>query len=232
MTLLGRHAVDGDTAALWQFEDSLEDESSNGLDLQLSAGTVRYTDLWPGYRGILLDGSTTLIRPIHDNALAFTGDFTLEVIALYHGPFPNVRSDIIARYGSAASDGTANTNELYAMALTGIDQGPRWNQQSGLNVNSAANGFTECFPVYSPVHYAVTRISNVIRWYRNGVLAVTSAALTTPTGGSSSFFKIGGTGAEPRVVMSSMRVSNIGKTLAQVKSGYNESFGPLFGTLA
>jgi hypothetical protein len=218
------HTTDGSTVGLWQFDGAVTDTSGNAFDLSVLTGTIRYSDVWPGLRGLLLDGATRLGRTIHDNALAITGDLTISCLLR----FIRFTTGALVSY-DAVPNGLAATNILYSFGFN-------TNLFVVYHRSGAGADFASVFPLCPPrrpCHLTVTRISGVNRVYFNGRLVATGTALTAPTGGSSSKFTIGFATADPApyCCVSSLKVCNTGKSDADVKAEYNATMGPTFGML-
>lgn len=226
------HDTSDAPVALYQLAGSLVDTGSGATALTANSLT-QYCELWPGLKG--WDGlggngfHSTVVDPA---ALALTGDMT--IAAFVRSP------DNLRGLGTARSiicfdtnaGGTLASNILYSI---GISSGgfPQWIQQHGSNTSDIFTLTTDIFPS-GLFHLAVTRISNVIQMYVNGLpLGAASSALTTPTGGTASSFRFGTQGGAPlAVALASVEVIASGLTAAQIKAKYNKTFGPVFGLRA
>lgn len=221
-----RHTADASTVGLWQLDGNVNDTSGNAFNLSTLAGTVRYTDIWPGARGLLLDGATRIGRTIHDNALALTGDYTISCLLR----FIKFTTGALVSY-DAVPNGNSNTNILYSIGF---------NNNVFVIYHRASSGpvldIASVFPLCPPRRLCaltVTRASNVARVYTNGRKVAEGAVVTAPTDGSTCKFTIGFATADPApmCVLSSLRVNNTAKSDAQVKADYNSTLGATFGML-
>lgn len=215
---------------LWQLNDTLNDTSGNSFNLTLDNGTVAYSEISPGMRGLALDGSTSVQYAVSTATLGRTGDITLECL-LNLTSYSNGR--FLISYAGSSSSSTGNA--LYSIELMrSAALEFTWDQETGTNVASRTSAFANLPPLNQICHLAMTRISNVIQVYLNGVLTDTSSTLTTPTGGGSSVFRIGthsSRGAAPQAVVSSVKVVASGLTAAQIASEYNRTLGRLYGEI-
>jgi len=218
-------------AGLWQLNNDLTDASGNGFTLTVDAGTVRYTDVYPGLRGIIFDGSTRLIYNAATATLQITGDVTLEMLFI-----PLTRT-ITGKYLSCnASGGSAGSdNYLYSVGFNTSVSSGSWEWQSQHGTNTSDTYDIPNNPTLNALnHVAVTRTSNVVQNYLNGVAwGAASSGLTTPTGGSISKFRIGGSSGVngPTCIIASVKVIASALTSAQVKSEYNNTLGNFYGYL-
>ncbi len=109
----------------------------------------------------------------------------------------------------------------------------QWTSESGAGVDAdyvANSNTTEDLPAqFTPVHLAVTRISNVVQFYLNGLpWGLPSSALTTPAGGTSGAFNV--SSGSNRIF--GLKIIASGLTAAQIKAEYNRTMGVAFGALA
>lgn len=215
---------------LWQLHGNLVDTSGSGIGLTVNSLT-QYCDLYPNY--VCYDG-------LHGNGfhatvpspapLALTGDMTVELLIRIPDDIRGSSSRYILAYD--ANTGTAAGNRLWGFGY-GSGGFPIWNQQSGIGVDSNYNLSQNIFPS-GLFHLAITRTSNVVQFYVNGLpLGPASSALTTPTGGSSSTFQFGfGGGAPLAAQIASIKIVPNALTATNIKSEYNRTLGNLYGKLS
>lgn len=222
-----RFAVTANTVALYHFDQTLNDSSGNGLTI--NTGTPNYISLYPNVNG--LQGAAALSRAAFDAALAITGDITLQcIIRLFTSP--NTTNTTIASFTAAGE--TLATNTLWLFAL--VDSGRcRWLSESGAGVDAeyftASNPTFQRPPLRDPFHFAVTRVSNVVQFYLNGVaFGSPSGVLVAPAGGTSSTLIVNSGGGDWSCM--GLRIENIGKTAAQIKADYNATMGVAYGNLS
>lgn len=225
---IGRHTLIYDPVGLWQFNETLNDTSGNAFNMTVSSGTERYTDIYPGVRGIGLN-TTRLIYNTFTSTLAITGDITLECLLYLRAyPITGFEAGIVTH---AAAGETSGDNVLYAMQLDGASGALSWLSESGSGTNAP---FTrDMGPGLGLSHIAATRISNVVQLYVNGrAQGAASSALTAPTGGGNGRLVVGYPDVgffAPEGVMSSLKICNVGLSAAQIASEYNATLGPLYG---
>lgn len=222
---IGRHTLAYDPVGLWQFNETLNDTSGNGFHLAVSTGQERYTEIYPGVRGVALY-STRLIYNAFTATLGITGDITLEAL-MYLRTYPTSADASIATHINAGE--TSNDNVLYSLQLNATTGALGWLSESGSGVDATYN--INNAPGLGLSHVAATRTSNVIQFYLNGrAVGSASSALTTPTGGTSGRFSVGYSGQSgPECVLASLKVCNIALSAAQIATEYNITLGPVFG---
>lgn len=224
---IGRHTLAYEPVGLWQFNESLNDSTANGFNMTVSVGTERYTDIYPGVRGIGLN-ATRLTYSTFNAALAITGDVTVECL-MFLRVYPTANEVGIVTH-AAAGENTAD-NVLYAIQLTGNNGALSWLSESGSGVNATYTA--NLGPGLGLCHVAATRTSNVVQFYLNGrAQGAASSALTTPVGGSNGRLFIGYPDVGylgPECVMSSLKICNTALTAAQIATEYNTTLGPVFG---
>lgn len=222
------HDTTFNPSALWQFNETLSDTSGNGFDLTISAGpTTQYTDIYPSVRGLyLLSGLTAAHTTTTPAGLQISGDITIECLVDF--TVRNVSHPFFACDAAAVSSAS---NRQYGVAFDS-NGFPTWSQEHGTQ-DSTGGTFT-CTEMFPPrlCHFAVTRISNVIQFYCNGLpLGSASGTLTTPTGGGSSVFRLGqGSSPTGEGILRSLKIVAAGLSAAQVKAEYNRCLGNVFWT--
>lgn len=223
---VGRHNLAYDPVGLWQFNETLNDTSGNGFNLTVEVGTERYTDIYPGVRGVQLIGNK-LIYNTFTSTLAITGDVTLEAV-LYLATYASANTVLITSHGDAGETQAANYMYFYAL---NTDSSLSMISENGAGTN-ATHTITDG-PGLGLCHMAVTRASNVIQFYLNGrAYGSPSSTLTTPDGGTTGRFRVGGPDANifgPEGAMASLKVCNIALSAAQVAAEYNLTVGPVLG---
>lgn len=224
---LGLHTRAYNPSGLWQFNETLNDTSGNSFNMTMEVGTERYTDIYPGTRGLQLIGS----RPVYNVAggvLNITSDITIECL-MYLETYPGANAVAIACFANAGETSADNTN--YAIQLNATDGTFGWLSESGSGVDATYNLTNG--PGLGLSHIAVTRISNVIRFYLNGrAYGSASGTLTSPTAGSSGKLRIGYPDVgflAPECVMASLKIIASGLTAAQIATEYNTTLGPILG---
>lgn len=217
---------------LWQLSGSLTDTGSGATALTANSVT-QYAELWPALKGWDgLGGNGFHSTAVSPAALALTGDMTIEAFVRSPDNLRGLGSKRSIICFDTNAGGSSVSNILYSI---GISTGgfPEWIQQHGSNVSDTYTLTTDIFPS-GLFHLAVTRTSDVIQMYVNGVpLGAASGTLTTATGGSGSSFRFGTQGGAPlAVALASLKVIGSALTAAQVKAEYNRTFGPVFGMRA
>src|SRR6185369_8603719 len=183
---LQRHTLAYDPVGLWQFNETLNDTSGNAFNLTVEVGTERYTDIYPGTRGVQLIGNK-LVFNTFTSTLAITGDVTIEAI-MYLETYPGANVVLIASHG--ASGETSDTNYMYYYALNATDGNFTLISENGAGTNATYT--LNDGPGLGLCHVAVTRTSNVIQFYLNGrAYGAASSTLVTPDGGGSGRFRVG-----------------------------------------
>lgn len=224
------HDTTHSPVGLWQFNESLADTSGNGFTLTVETGAVTYGDIFPGVKGVNLDGTTTLVYNTSTATLGRTGDITVEML-LNLSAYTTTK--FLISYAGNGSGGSA-ANALYLIEMLNSSTEFTVMQENSSNAASRTSTFTNRPPLNTLCHFAMTRISNVIRIYLNGVLVETSSALTTPTGGSSSVFRVGAAsnrGTAPACSIASLKVVASGLTGSQVTAEYNRTLGRFYGEI-
>lgn len=216
---------------LWQFNETFNDTSGNAFNLTAETGTVAYGDIFPGVKGVILDGVTTLVYNTSTATLGRTGDITIEMLLNLNA---YTASKFLVSYSNSSSGGST-TNALYAIEMlnTGSTEFT-FMQENGSNSASRTSTFTNRPTLDTLCHLAVTRTSDVIKVYLNGVLVETSSALTTATGGGSSVFRVGShssRGSAPACVIASLKVVASALTGTQIAQEYNLTLGRYYGEI-
>lgn len=224
---------------LWNFHQSLADQSGNGFDLQIDVGTERYASLLPGLVGFYFDGATRLNHPTPETELQIAGDLTGEV--LFFAPRQlEVQTTSPTVFGCGIYQPSIPAeNFLYDLNV---------GAEGDVRFSSDTTGFPTTVVILSevcatntiPLHFAFTRITNVYRVYINGQLYATSAVQRQPDGGSSGLFWVGSAGERggsfdpflERATLASIKIIDFGLTDSQVAEEYERTLGPVYGALA
>lgn len=226
MTYVNYHDTTYSPVGLWNFNNVLTDSSGNGHTLTVDSGTALYTDILPGLRGVYLAGDTRLIYSTAVSPLIIPGDVTLEMLIL-----PLTRT-ATGKYLSCNED-PGNGSIANTQYSVGMNSGSwEWQSQHGTNVNDTYD--IDNNPTLMTLsHIAVTRTSNVVQNYLNGIAwGAASSVLTTPTGGSISKLRLGAFGVNaPSCIMASVKIIASALTATQVKGEYNNTLGNFYGYL-
>jgi hypothetical protein len=222
------HDTTFNPSALWQLNETLSDTSGNGFDLAITGGpTTQYADIYPSVRGLyLLAGATLAHTTTAPAGLQISGDITIECLVDF--TLRNVSRPFFGCDGAVAS---STNNRLYGVEFDSSGF-PKWTQQHG--TQDSTGGSFVCSNMFPPelCHFAVTRISNVVQFYCNGLpLGSPSGTLTAPTGGGSSVFHFGqGATAACEAIVRSFKIIAFGASAAQIKAEYNRCLGSVFWT--
>lgn len=223
------HSATFSPVGLWQLVDGdLTDTSGNGLDLSLLIGTSRLTHPLPRGPQAFLFNSTVFSRPSYDASLAITGDMTIELLTV-PGDFGAGATRYFVSFSTSGA--TLATNTLYGfgwISPTGQSDGRLiYTSESGAGVATTYQD-TGCLRTGVPAHVAMRRSGDVITFFINGKQAGSaSSVLTTPAGGTSSVFCIGGlyTASYMEGSVWSVKVHNTALSDANILSDYNDCFG-------
>jgi hypothetical protein len=224
------HDTTHNPVALYQFDESLADTSGNSLtSFSVESGTERYTNILPGLKGFLFDGSTDIYVNAAEASLAITGDMTIEMI-LSAG---EVASSLAIPVSYYATGETEITNLLYSIRLLASSANClSWTHEQGAGVNETYDSNIGV-PLGRPIHLAAVRSSNDVTFYVNGERFQSgSTGLNAPTGGSSSRLYAGGQPTASNAftgAISSLKILNSALTSAQIRAEYNRTLGKVFG---
>lgn len=187
--IANQHGLEHAPAGLWQLDGDLLDSSGNGNDLELHNGTLTYTDLYPGLKGVFFDGSSNL-RAAGGYAaeLGITGALTIEAIIV-----GEIQTTTTNRFVVHAGSGdSSTTNYLYNLQQTSNHRLGYFSEYSG-GVNQSY------VPELSLIagnltHVALTRgTDGNVRFYVNGVTndQWVSTGLVPPTDGTAGRLYVG-----------------------------------------
>lgn len=211
---IGVHDLTYSPIILSQLNGALTDSSGNGLTL---GGTPNYSPIFPGVLGLALRGATNVT--VTSDLLALTGDMTIEAIVQLD--WAAVSQDVIKYAGGS--------NQAYSLSLAA--PGLKYTSQHGGGHTVAT--YTESTNMIAKgqlCHLAMTRASNMIQFYVDGVPAgALSGPITAPdtvTGGS---LQVGD--ANTSGIIASLKIIGSALTADQIKGEYNRTLGAWFGTI-
>jgi hypothetical protein len=223
---------------VWNFQNSLEDLTSNNYDLTVDAGTLRYAPLTYGLGGIVLDGVTSFVHDVAGTALEILGDVTVMALVKL---FPSVtETNYIVSYTSQ-TNGNSATNILYALTTHSGTNGRyvyRYAHHIGNNTLAPYPALSSSNTLgvdFNTALIGFTRTSGVIRFYKNDKIINDPYSLSSPAGGSLSRFRIGAQYGTTNVVVGGViggvKIINSAITGDQWKDQYNRTLGPLHGRI-
>lgn len=225
LATIGRLDTTHSPLGLWHFNGDLADASGNARTLSVDAGAAVYSELWPGHKGIDLNGTCRLTNS--HSSFQLTGNCTVEMVCVLNGA-PNANPVLIC----GASGETEATNVLYWLSFSGASRLFSWLSESGAGVDAAFALTAAALPAPGvPFHFAVTRASNVIQAYVNGVAhGPASSALTTPTGGTSGALWVGGavTTLCAPLLLSELKIIGSALSAPQVLAEAERTIGALY----
>ncbi len=218
------HEAIDSTVGLWQFQESLSDQSGNDFHFTLTAGNTRYVELLPGLSALKVFTSNKYRHAATGTALAIPGDVTISMLI----SLDSYASGSILSYDSA---GEAQANNI----LYGIDvpvDTVRWIHESGAGVDR----------VYSPdripalftiCHFSARRQSNIIQFFINGLpFGAASSALTQADGGGSSRLYLGyEASAAASYSIASLRIDAEAISDEDIALMYNHTLGHVYGDI-
>lgn len=215
----------GPTARWGLNVQSLADSGPNSFNLTVENGTERWTYITPTMGGFLLDGATNLIYTSASDLLGPTGDMTFLCDGIFERPAAT--ASFIAGYDDVSADADPNNNTRWSIFLE-TNNAITFISESGAGVNATHQVNSFAAP-HQFCQFGFTRISGVVQFYLNGrVWGAPSAALTTPTGGSSSRLRFGAreTAASPTIgVLASAAIYPRGLTSAEIVERWNYTAG-------
>lgn len=213
---------------LWQFTDPnnlLADTSGNGYDLTVETGTSRSGFIWGDRGGFYFDGLTALWYNVSEAALRLTGDMSFFCLWSNHTA---VNSSSLVTHGDAGELETGNL--LYRLGYATYPD-LVFTSESGAGVD-ASHSVTSLISMPGQIaHVGFTRTSGVVQFWHNGVpFGAASAALTTPTGGSTGRLRLGGSVAtRANGMMTSAMLLSRALSAAEVRRAYNMTLGLVLG---
>lgn len=220
----------------WRFNQTVADFSGNGLDLSFS-GSAAYAQVYPGKWGAALNSGAFLNNATTGGIAMLTGDVTFQVILQLDD---NVAGTALNLCQFGATGETLATNVLYALRLNSMASFPRrvaWLSESGAGVDATftSSGSASFGLIHNLVHVWGRRAGNVVSLGINGQqIGPSSAALTTPSGGTASSLYICGepaAGTPVPLIVFSAKLNNTALSDAAILADYNSTLGPAFGYL-
>lgn len=214
----------------WPLASNLNDVSGNGFNLSVDTGVERYSFLYPTLPGFQFDGSTRLIVSSFQAGLALTGASSfISLCVLNEHDFVK---DITFVSHSGVGE-TEATNMLYSFTLA-TNRTTHFLSESGAGVNSQ-HSVNSWMPVSVPTLIGFTRSapsggSSTVQLYVNGRAFGSSGSVTTPTGGTSGNFRLGGFSVNmTKSVMAGAAFYNTELTAAQMTERFNYCLGQYYG---
>ena len=214
--------LDHNPVALYLFDDNLTDSSGNGLDMTLDTGNEWYTST-NGLRCAKLDGQSSFIHDFTGTALEIAGDITIQVLLTMENQTGLER--FIVNYAGPVQ--IEVDNALYALSYLSNGERITWTTEFGSGptadvVNFDAAGIQELHLV------TVVRASDVVTVFIDGIqVGASSATLTTPTGGTTAVFEVGGLFGNGffRGSVACVKIIDSALTDAQVYTEYRSTWG-------
>lgn len=213
---------------------SLNDSSGNGFNLSVETGTERYSYITHSLGGFLFDGSTRIFVSSFQASLALTGATSFLALCVLNKYTPTGSAYFLVSHEGPSE--TEAENALYSIFLSGLSTNYITEyiseHSTGTNDNIIKNAFP---PLKQLFMIGFTRSapsggSSTVQMYLNGLPWGSSASLTTPTGGGSGRFKLGGRdSAHLQMILASVALYNTELTAAQMKERYNFCLGRAFG---
>lgn len=224
--------ADAHTVGLWRLQGDLSNLVDPSNPLTVDAGTEIYADIVPGTLAFYFNGSTRLRVANFVSALALTGDMT-SVVVVQLDATPT-SSTVLLGHGAVGE--TQADNILYQMIVgTSIPRTLGWFSESGAGVNASFNTAAPASlpPIHNILLIGGSRINNVVQFYVNGKpFGSPSSALTTPDGGTSGRFYVGGSDGSATITPSlffGAMVQDVGWTATEWLACYNQVLGPAYG---
>lgn len=233
MTIIRRHDTTFSPVGLWQLNGTLNDTSGNGFNLTVDTGTARYADMMPGFSSLLVNASRFIYNTT-GTSLKISGDMTVECLIRYQTPSPTTTVNYLVGYAGGSGSGTQADNIQYAINIPSGLMGFTWTQESGSGSATSYALSTRVLTRTVVHHFAATRTSNVIQFYLNGrAFGVASSALTTPDGGTTSVFRIGGDGAQNAITgnIASLKVIASALSASQIAGEFNLTLGSYYNAV-
>jgi len=222
---IGRLTTLHSPAGLWHFDAALTDSSGNARTLSVAAGAAVYAELWPGYLGLDFNGTLRLSQT--NAAFQIGGNLTIEVVMVLNAA-PNGFAFLV--WGGPGE--TEAENAQYQVTIN-ADRSMTFISEHSTGVNDTFTTAAAAVPPPGiPFHFCVTRVSNVIQFYVNGVaLGGVSSALTAPTGGGTATLIVGSNVAfslAAAMLIGDLKIAATGLSAAQVAAEAELSIGQLY----
>lgn len=224
---------------LWDFDERVTSLASPVLPaFTVATGTMRYAPIFPGVNAGILGGATgaVLQMPATGTATLFhlRGDVSVQMLIWQtdKNQVPaNNSSPMVGFTGAGAAEAQNSQWGLYLADNQRAD----WFTESGASVPFSHTINQPVLPWNNvrPVLYAARRSGNTVQFFLDGKPLGASASGTTPTGGTSAQFRIGGAPDEspaPQMLVSAVKVTPNAMTDAEFLADYNASLGQYYGT--
>lgn len=171
------HDTSYSPAAMWQLDGNLNDSIGTN-HLSLISGTTLYS-YYDTLRGVFFNGSTLLAGTANYTPLLVVGDLTVECLIVFTR-IHTTQQRFLHESGTALSD-SGPTNNLWTIDTTATNGALQYANEY---TDAGTNGlFTSTVvPAVGVLHHlAMTRESDIVKFFLNGNLAATSGILPTPT---------------------------------------------------
>ncbi len=222
------HGTAFSPTALFQLHENLT-ESVNAIALSTTAGAVLYTEIYPTVRALYVTPTLQLKDTTPGGPLQITGDITIEMLIKLTS-LPTSGNARICSY--SGSSGRPASNNVWQLDIT-AGGAPRWVQDisTGSTAVYIPTGVSMPFDL---CHFAVTRTSDVIQFYLNGLpFGAASGTLATATGGTASTFHIGNiegiVSQALECALGSLKIVATARSAAEIKAEYNRCLGSVYG---
>jgi len=209
---------------LWLFKGNLNDSSGNGFDLdqnstyvESSAGSIHPAAYASVSEAIEYHGSPAA-------SLQITGDITVQMIVFLR-TLPSVGGNRFRILRYQTSGETEATNGLYALNI--FDDGQlEYDAEEGAGTNiEYASGTGHRIIEGRLYHLAFIRSSNQVTFFVNGQkFGDTSSGLNAPSGGSSSFLKVGGGGNDGEATIACVKIIDSALTESQLYDEFKQTW--------
>lgn len=225
------HDLTHDPVGLWQLDGNRLDSSGNNLHLSVTAGTERYSSMFPGRLGAYFDGASGFGRTVNDPILTILGSITIEAIVSAPSWAQN-RNIVTFAQGASETEADNQLFDLRMQSASTAGIGTLYETGPGTNVTL---GTAASISLGSPNHVVMTRDAgsgNIHRWYINGFLFSTSAVQSAPTGGTNSMLYIGQNVPSTNFwqgSIASVKIIPACLTADQVLAEYNRTVGAQYG---
>lgn len=237
------HDLTHSPVGLWQLNGNTNDSSGNGVDLTTSDyGGIRYRPAYPGGPQVGFFDGDTIVRNNSTSIshLQITGDITVELLVLLRLPLgygtTGSGEGSISRTFVAVGDtgATEPVNVIWSVRTNASGQpgGLRWFHQHGAGNSANYENPDAVLGIGEWYHVAMRRQSDQISMFIDGEqVGATSSALTTATGGTSTFLILSGVNPSPSskstiwAMMSSVKVIDSALTDGQIQEEFERTLG-------
>lgn len=178
--------------AQWNPGVSLSDQTANGLNLTVDAGTLRISGA-QSIQSAYFDGSLRLIGPAAGSTLERAHTLTFVLLVKIHS-VQTVNRTLLTY---ALTGETEATNVLYSMDFSHQTYNINYFTENGPGNNISASRANELFPPVQTIAMVGARASApsggqiAVDFIQGGRVVPASALITTPTGGTTSRLYIG-----------------------------------------